>query len=387
MTRDNRKTNQKDLAINAGSSSLKFALYEQEELLAEGRWEKDATTFVFKANGKKDEKQVAFQNHGEALEYMLKCFLDNKVIANENEITKVVHRAVHGGLVFTKPTLIDDEVLETFERLSNLAPLHNPANLACARIARKRISTAKHYFVFDTAFHSTIPEVNKMYALPYEYYEKGIQVYGFHGISHEDMTNRAAKILEKPVEEVNLIICHLGNGASVTAVKQGKSFDTSMGYTPLDGLVMGTRSGHLDPGVVLEVVKECGSVEEANKVLNKESGLLGLSGGLSSDMRYLLQLKERGYHTAGWAVEKFIQEVVKQCGASYFELGGKVDAIIFTGGIGENSKEIVREIVKDLEPVGITLSQDPTELTTADSKIPVLQLKANEELAMIKSVL
>lgn len=387
MTRDNKGTNQKYLAINAGSSSLKFALYQGEELLAEGRWEKDAMTFVFKANGDKDEEQVEFQNHEEALEYMLKCFLDSKVITNENEIAKVVHRAVHGGLVFTKPTLIDDEVLKTFEKLLDLAPLHNPANLACAKIARERIPMADHYFVFDTAFHSSIPEVNKMYALPYEYYEKGIQVYGFHGISHEDMTNRAAEILGKPVEEVNLIICHLGNGASVTAVKEGKSFDTSMGYTPLDGLAMGTRSGHLDPGVVLEIVKQCGSVEEATKILNKESGLFGLSGGITSDMRHLIQLKERGYHIAGWAVEKFVQEVRKYCGASYFELGGDVDAIIFTGGIGENSKEIVREIVKNLEPVGIILSQDPTELTTVDSKIPVMQLKANEELAMIRSVL
>lgn len=386
MTRDN-KENRKYLAINAGSSSLKFALYtEGGVLVAEGRWEKDAAAFVFKAKGNKDEGRVAFQTHEEAFEYMLKSFVRESVIESEAEIVKVAHRAVHGGKVFTEPTLITAKVLEEFEKLTGLAPLHNPANLACARLAVEKIPNAKHYFVFDTAFHSTIPEVNKIYALPYEYYEEGIQVYGFHGISHEDMTVRAAQYLGKPKEEVNLIICHLGNGASVTTVKEGKSFDTTMGYTPLDGLTMGTRPGHLDPGVVLEVVKKCGSVEEANKVLNKQSGLQGISGGTSSDMRYLLELEEKGYHKAGLAVKKFVQEVIKACGAAYFQLGGRVDAIVFTGGIGENSKEIVRRIVGNLQPIGIILSENPNELTTAESKIPVLQLAANEELAMIKQI-
>lgn len=386
MTRDN-KENRKYLAINAGSSSLKFALYTKGGVLvAEGRWEKDAAAFVFKANGNKDEGRVAFQTHEEAFEYMLKSFVRESVIKNEAEIVKVAHRAVHGGLVFTEPTMITPEVLEQFEGMLDLAPLHNPANLACAKLAVEKMPHAKHYFVFDTAFHSTIPEVNRIYALPYEYYEKGIQVYGFHGISHEDMTIRTAQYLGKPKEEVNLIICHLGNGASITTVKAGKSFDTTMGYTPLDGLTMGTRTGHLDPGVVLKVVEECGNVEEANKVLNKQSGLLGISGGTSSDMRYLLELEERGYHKAGLAVKKFVQEVIKACGSAYFQLGGKVDAIVFTGGIGENSKEIVRRVVKDLEPIGIILSKDPNELTTAESKIPVLQFAANEELAMIKQI-
>lgn len=375
------------ISINSGSSSLKFvACNMRYEILAEGRWEKDAKKFIFKVNGEKTEEPVTFKKHSEACNHVMDLLAEKRLFFDSNQIQFVAHRVVNGGNVFTNPTLVTDESLEKLKELIPLAPLHNPAHIDCAITARKLIPNAYHYFIFDTAFHSSIPKINKIYSLPYECYEEGIQVYGFHGTSHEDMTIRTAELLKINRSRINLVICHLGNGCSVSCVQHGKCIDTSMGMTPLDGLTMGTRSGHIDPGIYPKLIEKYGSVSEVNDVLNKQSGLLGLSG-ISSDMRTLLQLRDEGNDRAKLAIEKFVQEIRKTIGQYLLELKYDVDAIVFTGGIGENCKQLVREITCGLTKIGVILSQNPNELTAPYSKVKVLQLEANEEIAMAKKML
>lgn len=379
------------LSINAGSSSLKIALYDRKErgefaILTEGRWERDTRKLIFKANSKKYEERIKLNEYVEVLEHVLRFLQQERFIEDQNNIKLVAHRAVNGGSIFTETTLITDDVLLQFKALKSLAPLHNPINLECAIQARKLIPNAEHYFVFDTAFHCTIPKVNQIYALPYECYEDGIQVYGFHGTSHENMMRKTAEELNMKVEDLNAITCHLGNGSSISCIKKGICIDTSMGMTPLDGLAMGTRCGHLDPGIYPNLVEKYGSVENVDRILNKKSGLLGISG-VSSDMRILLKLRSEGNNRAGLAVDKFVQEIRKVIGSYLIELDYEVDAIAFSGGIGENCKEIVKEITSKLENIGVILSENPEEITTSNSKVKVLQLKADEELAMVKKVL
>lgn len=374
------------LSVNAGSSSLKLKLFnENYELIAEGRWEKDSQKLIFIHEFTRKEEIVDFKEHHDVFKKFI--VLLNEIV-NVKKISIVAHRAVNGGKIFTNTTLITPNVLKEFEKMTELAPLHNPANIACALAALQLLPDTRQYFVFDTAFHTTIPVINKMYALPIRLYEeKGIQKYGFHGISHEDVVCRAAKILNMDLKKLNIISCHLGNGCSISCVKNGVCYDTSMGMTPLEGLTMGTRCGNLDPGIYPKLVTLYGSVENVDKVLNKESGLSGITGGIS-DMRVLLELKEKEMaYYATLAIAKFIQDIRKTIGAYLMELEYNVDAIVFTGGIGENSIEIVREATQDLDKIGIILSKNPVELTVADSPVKVLQLKADEELAMAKKAM
>ncbi len=379
------------MSVNAGSSSLKMSLYSREEsqqlsMLAEARWERDAGKFVFKVNYQKYEEESSHSQHSAAFKHVLDFWKGSSIIKDYNDIKIVANRAVNGGRLFDGPTLINSKVLEQFASIQSLAPLHNPINLQCATLALDVLPNASHYFVFDTAFHATIPLVNKIYALPYECYEDGIQVYGAHGISHEDMTNRVAELLGIPKNELNVITCHLGNGSSISCVHNGACIDTSMGMTPLDGLTMGTRCGRLDAGAYPRLVKKYKNVQNVDNLLNKSSGLLGISG-ISSDMRVLLKLRSEGNLRASLAIEKFVQEVRKVIGEYLLELEYDVDAIVFSGGIGENNIELVRAITSKMEKVGVILSREPEKLTISNSKVKVFQLKADEELAMAKKVL
>lgn len=353
------------LVLNCGSSSLKFAILEpksgDEYLsgLAEC-FNLPEARIKWKMDGQKQESELgANAAHSEALNFIV-----SKILAQKPELSKAItsigHRIVHGGEQFTQSALITDEVLKGIEAASNFAPLHNPAHLIGIAEAFKSFPHLKdkNVAVFDTAFHQTMTEEAYLYALPYDYYTKhGIRRYGAHGTSHFYVSQEAAKILNKPVDQVNVITCHLGNGASVTAVRNGKSVETSMGLTPLEGLVMGTRSGDIDPAIVFHLHDKLGmSVAQINNTLNKESGLLGLTG-VTSDCRYV----EDNYATADnakRAMDVFVHRLVKYVGAYSMLMEGRLDAIIFTGGIGENSA-LVRELVmKQLGILGFEMDKE-----------------------------
>ena len=312
---------------------------------------------------------------------------ENGVIGSRKEIDAVGHRVVHGGEAFNKSVLITDEVMKAIEDCIPLAPLHNPANLTGIRACQKVMPGVPMVAVFDTAFHQTMPAKAYMYALPYEYYENDkVRRYGFHGTSHKYVAGRAAAMLGKKPEELKLISCHLGNGSSVTAVDGGKSVDTSMGFTPLAGLPMGTRAGDLDAGILQYVMNKYGlSIDEMLNVLNKKSGVEGLSG-VSSDFRDLENAAAEGNEKASLSREKFAYEVKKYVGAYAAAMGG-VDAIIFTAGVGENDKAIRAMVCKGLEYMGVKLDDEAnsvrgkeTVISTADSKVKVLLIPTNEEL-------
>ena len=385
------------LVINAGSSSLKYQLLNPEtgDLLAKGLCERIGIdgkfTYKPQVEGKKvlDAIDVAMPTHSEAIQAVLDALVDGKngVIASMKEIDAVGHRVVHGGEAFNKSVLITDEVMKAIEDCIPLAPLHNPANLTGIRACQKVMPGVPMVAVFDTAFHQTMPAKAYMYALPYEYYENDkVRRYGFHGTSHKYVAGRAAAMLGKKPEELKLISCHLGNGSSVTAVDGGKSVDTSMGFTPLAGLPMGTRAGDLDAGILQYVMNKYGlSIDEMLNVLNKKSGVEGLSG-VSSDFRDLENAAAEGNEKASLSREKFAYEVKKYVGAYAAAMGG-VDAIIFTAGVGENDKAIRAMVCKGLEYMGVKLDDEAnsvrgkeTVISTADSKVKVLLIPTNEEL-------
>ena len=385
------------LVINAGSSSLKYQLLNPEtgDLLAKGLCERIGIdgkfTYKPQVEGKKvlDAVDVAMPTHSEAIQAVLDALVDaeNGVIGSMKEIDAVGHRVVHGGEAFNKSVLITDEVMKAIEDCIPLAPLHNPANLTGIRACQKVMPGVPMVAVFDTAFHQTMPAKAYMYALPYEYYENDkVRRYGFHGTSHKYVAGRAAAMLGKKPEELKLISCHLGNGSSVTAVDCGKSVDTSMGFTPLAGLPMGTRAGDLDAGILQYVMNKYGlSIDEMLNVLNKKSGVEGLSG-VSSDFRDLENAAAEGNEKASLSREKFAYEVKKYVGAYAAAMGG-VDAIIFTAGVGENDKAIRAMVCKGLEYMGVKLDDEAnsvrgkeTVISTADSKVKVLLIPTNEEL-------
>ena len=385
------------LVINAGSSSLKYQLLNPETgaLLAKGLCERIGIdgkfTYKPQVEGKKvlDAVDVAMPTHSEAIQAVLNALVDakNGVIGSMKEIDAVGHRVVHGGEAFNKSVLITDEVMKAIEDCIPLAPLHNPANLTGIRACQKVMPGVPMVAVFDTAFHQTMPAKAYMYALPYAYYENDkVRRYGFHGTSHKYVAGRAAAMLGKKPEELKLISCHLGNGSSVTAVDGGKSVDTSMGFTPLAGLPMGTRAGDLDAGILQYVMNKYNmSIDEMLNVLNKKSGVEGLSC-VSSDFRDLENAAAEGNEKAALAQEKFAYEVKKFVGAYAAAMSG-VDAIIFTAGVGENDKAIRAMVCEGLEYMGVKLDAEAnnvrgkeTVISAADSKVKVLLIPTNEEL-------
>ena len=384
------------LVINAGSSSLKYQLLNPETgvLLAKGLCERIGIDgkFTYKAEGKEtlDAVDVAMPTHSEAIQAVLNALVDakNGVIGSMKEIDAVGHRVVHGGEAFNQSVLITDEVMKALEDCIPLAPLHNPANItginACTAVMGKDVPQVA---VFDTAFHQTMPPKAYMYALPYAYYEEDkVRRYGFHGTSHKYVAGRAAAMLGKPAEQLKLISCHLGNGSSVTAIDGGRSVDTSMGFTPLAGLPMGTRSGDLDAGILQYVMNKQGlNIDQMLDVLNKKSGVQGVSG-VSSDFRDLENAFKDGNQRAGLAVDMFNYGVKKLIGAYAAAMGG-VDAIIFTAGVGENSASQRLAIAGGLEFMGVKMDAEAnnvrgkeTVISAADSQVKVLLIPTNEEL-------
>ncbi|WP_251318090.1 acetate/propionate family kinase [Flintibacter muris] len=383
------------LVINAGSSSLKYQLLnpETQQVLAKGLCERIGIDgkFTYKPEGKEAVKEadVAMPTHNEAIKAVLDALVDpkNGVIGSMKEIDAVGHRVVHGGEKFAKSVLITDEVMAAIEECNPLAPLHNPANIIGIKACQALMPDTPMVAVFDTAFHQTMPPAAYMYALPYEYYEKDkVRRYGFHGTSHKYVTQRAATMLDKPIEQLKLISCHLGNGSSITAVDGGKSVDTTMGFTPLAGVPMGTRSGDLDAGILQYLMNKYSmGIDEMLNVLNKKSGVEGLSC-VSSDFRDLESAAAKGDEKAALAQKKFAYEVKKFVGAYAAAMGG-VDAIIFTAGVGENDKAIRSMVCEGLEYMGVKLDAaandvrgKETIISASDSKAKVLLIPTNEEL-------
>ena len=388
----------KVLVINCGSSSLKYQLIDSrsEEVLAAGLCERigiDGRMTHTPSSGNTVVKNDPLPDHGAAIQAVLSALTDKAhgVISSLGEIGAVGHRLVHGGEKFAASVIINDEVIAEVEACNDLAPLHNPANLIGVRACRQIMPDVPMVGVFDTAFHQTMPPKAYLYGIPHQYYqEHKVRRYGFHGTSHNYVSQRVHHLAELDPDNSRVIVCHLGNGASVTAVKNGKSVDTSMGLTPLEGLIMGTRSGDLDPGVIEYIAKkEHMTLEEVLKVLNKESGVLGLSG-VSSDFRDLAEAMEQGNEQAAVAVEAFCYRVAKHIGAYTAALNG-VDAIVFTAGIGENAAHIRSMVCEYLGFLGITIDEEKnavrgkeTEISTPDSKVSVFVIPTNEELAIAR---
>nr|WP_326127080.1 acetate kinase [uncultured Oscillibacter sp.] len=385
------------LVINAGSSSLKYQLLNPQtgSLLAKGLCERIGIdgkfTYKPQVEGKAalEAVDVAMPTHSEAIQAVLDALVDGKngVIGSMKEIDAVGHRVVHGGEKFAKSVLITDEVMAAIEECNPLAPLHNPANIIGIKACQALMPGTPMVAVFDTAFHQTMPPQAYMYALPYEYYAQDkVRRYGFHGTSHKYVASRAAAMLGRPIEELKLISCHLGNGSSVTAVDGGRSVDTSMGFTPLAGVPMGTRSGDLDAGILQYLMNKHGlNIDEMLGVLNKKSGVQGVSG-VSSDFRDLETAFKGGNERAGLAVDMFNYGVKKLIGAYAAAMGG-VDAVIFTAGVGENSASQRLAIASGLEFMGIKMDETAnnvrgkeTVISAADSKVKVLLIPTNEEL-------
>ena len=383
------------LVINAGSSSLKYQLLnpETQEVLAKGLCERIGIDgkFTYKPAGKEaiKEADVAMPTHSEAIQAVLNALVDEKngVIGSMKEIDAVGHRVVHGGEKFAKSVLITDEVMAAIEECNPLAPLHNPANIIGIKACQDLMPGTPMVAVFDTAFHQTMPPVAYTYALPYEYYTQDkVRRYGFHGTSHKYVAGRAAAMLGKPIEELKLISCHLGNGSSVTAVDGGKSVDTSMGFTPLAGLPMGTRSGDIDAGILEYLMNKYNmDIKEMLNVLNKKSGVLGISG-VSSDFRDLEAAGKEGNTRASLAVEVFEYGVKKLIGSYAAAMGG-VDAVIFTAGVGENGGNNRANIVSGLEFMGIKIDPEKNkirgeeiDISAEGATVRTLVIPTNEEL-------
>ncbi len=384
------------LAINAGSSSLKFQLLQMkdEHVRARGQIERIGhpdSTFTMKSEQGKIEKKQSIDNHAEAVAMLLEMLISEGIVRSFDEVDGIGHRVVHGGEVFIDSVLINDEIIVKLEELSNLAPLHNPANIVGIIEFKKALPKVPAVAVFDTAFHQTMPESSFLYPLPYEYYEKfGIRKYGFHGTSHKYVTERAAVLLNRPLEDTRLISCHLGNGASIAAVEGGKSLDTSMGFTPLAGLTMGTRSGNIDPALIPYIMDKTGkSVEEVLDVLNKQSGMLAISG-FSSDLRDIEIEALRGNARAQLALDVFADRIHKYIGSYAARMAG-VDAIIFTAGIGENSNVIRRKVLEGLEFMGVYFDPDlnssrgkEVDISFPYSPVKVLVIPTNEEVMIAR---
>ena len=391
------------LVINCGSSSLKFQLInaETEKVLAKGLCERlgiDGRLTYQPAGGEKEKSDLAMPTHTEAIQFVIDALTNEKtgVVKSLDEIGAVGHRLVHGGEKFASSVVITDEVKKAVEECNDLAPLHNPANLIGVAACEKLMPGTPMVAVFDTAFHQTMPEKAYMYGLPYEYYEKyKVRRYGFHGTSHSFVSKRAAEVMGKSYDEVKTIVCHLGNGSSVSAVLNGKCVDTSMGLTPLEGLVMGTRSGDIDPAIMEFIAKkENLDIEGVMEVLNKKSGVFGISGGLSSDFRDLTDAMNAGDKKAKIAMDVFSYRVAKYIGSYAAAMNG-VDDIVFTAGIGENDDYVREEVCKYLGYLGVDFDSEvnkglrgkEAELTKEGSKVKVFVIPTNEELAIARETL
>ncbi|MGM7720846.1 acetate kinase [Metabacillus sp. Hm71] len=389
----------KIIAINAGSSSLKFQLFDMpsETVLTKGLVERIGlkdSIFSISVNGENRKEISDIPDHAVAVKILLSKLTDLGIIKSLDEIEGIGHRVVHGGEVFNDSALITDETLKQIEDLSELAPLHNPANVVGIKAFKEVLPNVEAVAVFDTAFHQTMPEQSFLYSLPYEYYENfGIRKYGFHGTSHKYVSERAAEILGRPIEHLRLISCHLGNGASIAAIEGGKSIDTSMGFTPLAGVAMGTRSGNIDPALIPFIMEKTGkSADEVLDILNKKSGILGVSG-LSSDLRDITQAANEGNERAKIALEVFASRIHKYIGSYAARMSG-VDAIIFTAGIGENSIEIRERVLKGLEFMGIywdpalnKVRGEEAYISYPHSPVKVLVIPTNEEVMIARDVL
>lgn len=384
----------KVLVINAGSSSLKYQLIDMDDttVLAKGLCERigiDGSKLTH-TNVEKDNK-VAIENpmkdHSDAIKMVLDALTnaDYGVIKNMEEIGAVGHRVVHGAEYFADSCIITDAVKEALNMCTPLAPLHNPPNLIGVEACEKAMPGVPQIAVFDTAFHQSMPSKAYMYALPYSYYEEEkIRKYGFHGTSHKYVTEKAAEFMGKPASELKIVTCHLGNGSSITAVDGGKSVDTTMGFTPLDGVPMGTRTGSMDPAVVTYLMDKGMTSKEINNLMNKESGVSGVSG-VSSDFRDLTAAADSGNERARLALDMFTYAVKKNIGAYAAAMGG-VDVVVFTAGVGENDSRTRAEIVEGLEFMGVKIDQDKNntrgtvDISAADAKVKTLVIPTNEEL-------
>ena len=387
------------LVINCGSSSLKFQLInsDTEGVLAKGLCERigiDGRLTYQPEGGEKKTEELAMPTHTEAIQFVINALTDAErgVVKDLSEIGAVGHRVVHGGEKFANCVVITDEVKKAIEECNDLAPLHNPANLIGINACQELMPETPMVAVFDTAFHQTMPEKAYMYGLPYEYYEKyAVRRYGFHGTSHSFVSKRASEILGKSYEDMKTIVCHLGNGASISAVLNGECVDTSMGLTPLEGLVMGTRSGDIDPAILEFIAKKEGlNITELMNMLNKKSGVYGLSNNLSSDFRDLETAADEGNKQAQVALDVFCYRVAKYVGSYVAAMNG-VDTIVFTAGIGENAGLVRTKVCEYLGYLGITLDQEANgkrgeeiAISTPDSKVTVMVIPTNEELAIAR---
>ncbi len=387
----------KILVLNCGSSSIKYQLIETSTEVSEAKGviERIGMSSAVLTHKPKDGEQIRIVgeilDHTIALEYVIAVLLspNHGVLTDKNEIDAVGHRVVHGGETFSGSVLITDEVLRALKDNIELAPLHNPPNLKGIKAAKEHLPNIPQVGVFDTAFHSSMPPHAYLYGIPFKLYKRyKIRRYGFHGTSHRFVSQRAAEFLNKPYDSLKIITAHLGNGGSVAAIKFGKSIDTSMGFTPLEGLLMGTRSGDLDPSIIPYIMaKEELSISDMNTLLNKHSGLVGISGE-SSDMREILQAVEEGDRKAKYAYDVYTYRIKKYIGAYAAAMGG-VDVIVFTGGIGENAVKVRTDVCSDMEYLGIKIDAERNEnakgeaiITSDDSKTKVLKIPTNEELVI-----
>lgn len=389
----------KIIAINAGSSSLKFQLFDmpEETVLTKGLVERigmDNSIFTISVDGEKKTEVTDIPDHAVAVKMLLEKLTEFHIIKDFNEIDGVGHRVVHGGEKFSDSVLLTDEVINDIDQLSELAPLHNPANVVGIKAFKQILPDVPAVAVFDTAFHQTMPEQSYLYSLPYDYYKNfGIRKYGFHGTSHKFVTERAAELLGRPLEELRLISCHLGNGASIAAVEGGKSIDTSMGFTPLAGVAMGTRSGNIDPALIPFIMEKTGhTAEEVLSTLNKKSGLLGVSG-LSSDLRDIEEATEEGNDRAEVALDIFASRIHKYIGSYAARMNG-VDAILFTAGIGENSSEVRARVLRGLEFMGVywdpslnNMRGEEAFISYPHSPVKVIVIPTNEEVMIARDVM
>ncbi len=389
------------LVLNCGSSSIKYSVYEtnnNSEVIAKGLIERiglNESIFTHKPSGKEHYKIITdIPDHTIGINLVIDALIDpgHGVLNDISEIGAVGHRVAHGGENFTESVLIDDKVKKDIEECSELAPLHNPANLKGILSVEKLIPGIRQVAVFDTSFHQTLPDYAYMYAIPYEYYEKyRIRKYGFHGTSHKFVANKAANLLNKNIEDLNVVTCHLGNGASITAIKGGKSVDTSMGFTPVDGLIMGTRTGEVDPGVLIYIAdKEHLNVQGVSNMINKKSGVMGITN-LSSDMRDLEIAANSGNERAILALNMYAYKVKKFIGAYAAAING-IDLLVFTGGVGENDFNLRKMICNDMEFLGLEFDEESNfelkgkdqVISKPESKVTVMTITTDEELVIAR---
>ncbi|HRR35104.1 MAG TPA: acetate kinase [Kiritimatiellia bacterium] len=390
------KKYEKILVINSGSSSLKFTLFSMttKTVMAKGLVERIGSpnaNLVYQRNGEpKITQGISAENHGKALAMACQMLVDakNGVLKSLKEVNAIGHRVLHGGEEFSDPVVVTEDVKEVIKKCADLGPLHNPVNLEGIVACETVFTHVPNVAVFDTAFHQTMPKYAYMYALPQKFYDEyHIRKYGFHGTSHKFVAHATAEYLKKPLETLNLIICHLGNGSSIAAVKDGKVLDTTMGLTPLPGLIMGTRCGDIDPAIIFFLARKGHSIDEIDSILNKQSGLKGINGIDSGDMRDTVNAAQQGKAAAQNAIDMFGHRTALYIGG-YFTLVGGADAVIFTGGIGENSAPARKAIVSRLEALGCKLDEAKNQaicgtagvISTDSSKLPAIVIPTNEEL-------